>query len=246
MSDPTKVSWSKSLMEAVILAGGKGTRLHPYTSDIPKPLVPVGDRPIIEILLGQLRRAGVTRVHMAVNHLAHLIMAVLGDGQSHGVEIIYHLEDKPLSTVAPLKLIDDLPDDFIVANGDILTDMKIDKLFDFHLNNRSQLTVATHERSERIDFGVVEISENQAVTGFVEKPQYQFAVSMGIYAFNRSILECVPANRAFGFDDLMIESLRQNRRVLSYAYTGYWLDIGRTSDYERAQREVDLIEGLFD
>ncbi len=233
-------------LEAVILAGGKGTRLRPYTSDIPKPLVPIGDRPIIEILLKQLRRAGVSRVHIAVNHLAHLIMAVLGDGKSHGVEIQYHPEDQPLSTVAPIKLIEHLPEDFIVANGDILTDLKIEELFDFHVRNRSQLTVATHNRSERIDFGVLETDGNNFVTGFTEKPQYQFAVSMGIYVFNRSVLDYVPSGAAFGFDDLMLEMLRRKGRIMSFPYDGYWLDIGRTADYERAQREVDLIEGLFD
>jgi NDP-sugar pyrophosphorylase family protein len=233
-------------MEAVVLAGGKGTRLRPYTSDIPKPLVPVGDRPIIEILLRQLRRAGVTRVHLAVNHLAHLIMAVLGDGKAYGLEILYHLEDQPLSTAAPLKLIDGLPEDFIVANGDILTDLKIEELFDFHVRGKAKLTVATHTRSERIDFGVLESTEDNVITGFTEKPQFRFAVSMGIYVFNKSALDSVPAGKPFGFDDLMLELLRRKERILSYPYSGYWLDIGRAADYERAQREVDLIEGLFE
>ncbi len=232
-------------MVAVILAGGKGTRLQPYTSDIPKPLVPVGDRPIIEILLRQLQKAGVTRVHMAVNHLAHLVMAVLGDGKTHGLEIVYHVEDRPLSTVGPIASIDNLPEHFIVANGDILTDLKVEDLFAHHLASGALVTVATHARSEKIDFGVIEASPDGTVTGFSEKPRYNFAVSMGIYVFDRHVLELVPRGKPFGFDELILLLLAKGKRVVSYPYAGYWLDIGRIADYERAQRETDLIENLL-
>lgn len=232
-------------MEAVILAGGKGTRLQPYTNEVPKPLVPLGNRPIIEILLRQLRKSGVSKVHVAVNHLAHLIVAVLGDGKKLGLEIVYTVEDKPLSTVGPLSLIADLPENFIVANGDILTDLDASALFRAHLESGALLTVATHLRTEKIDFGVLECAGDNTVTGFREKPQYDFAVSMGIYVFSRKILSLVPTNEPFGFDQLILKLLEQKQRVVQFPYGGFWLDIGRPDDYERALREQAKIEELL-
>ena len=136
-------------LTAIILAGGKGTRLQPYTGNIPKPLVPVGDKPIIEILLGQLRKAGVGKAYIAVNHLAHLIMAVLGDGTRFDLELEYSTEDRELSTVGPIKLISSLPEHFIVCNGDILTDLDIRSLYEYHLEHGARLTVATASRAEK-------------------------------------------------------------------------------------------------
>ena len=228
-------------LDAVILAGGKGTRLQPFTSDIPKPLVPVGDTPIIEILLRQLKKSGVGRVHIAVNHLAHLIMALLGDGTSLGLNISYSVEDKPLSTVAPIKLIKDLPEHFIVANGDVLTDIDVRKLYDYHLSRRAALTIATYIRTEKIDFGVLESSADGRVVQFSEKPNFQFAVSMGVYVFSRDVLKYVPENKPFGFDELVLTLLQHHEPVLQYPYDGFWLDIGRTDDYQRALGELDRI-----
>jgi NDP-sugar pyrophosphorylase family protein len=229
-------------LDAVILAGGKGTRLQPFTSDIPKPLVPVGDTPIIEILLRQLKKSGVGRVHIAVNHLAHLIMALLGDGTSLGLKISYSVEDKPLSTVAPIKLIRELPEHFIVANGDVLTDIDVQKLYDFHLSRKAALTIATYLRTEKIDFGVLESSVEGRVVQFSEKPSFQFAVSMGVYVFSRDVLKYVPENRPFGFDELVLTLLEQHEPVMQYPYDGFWLDIGRTDDYQRALGELDRIK----
>lgn len=228
-------------MEAVILAGGKGTRLQPYTNETPKPLVPIGNTPIIEILLRTLRRSGVTRVHLAVNHLAHLIMAVLGDGRELGLEINYTAEDQPLSTIGPLTLIKNLPEQFIVANGDIITDLNIAELWESHVRSRALVTVATQRRTEKIDFGVLEANAENQVTGFCEKPEYSFAVSMGLYVFSREVLRYVPAGQPFGFDQLILELLKQNQKVMQYPYSGFWLDIGRPDDYERAQHDQDKI-----
>lgn len=228
-------------MEAVILAGGQGTRLKPYTADLPKPLVPVGQRPIIEILLGQFRKAGVTRVHLAVNHLAHLVESVVGDGDRYGLEIKYSIEDEPLSTVAPLKLITGLPEHFLVANGDILSDIDVARLYQHHLEAGASLTVATYRRFEKVDFGVLEVSSGGDVTGFREKPIHSLCVSMGIYVFSRSVLDLVPAGTAFGFDDLMHLLLKRGDRVCAYPYDGYWLDIGRPDDYEKAQQDISRI-----
>lgn len=232
-------------MEAVILAGGRGTRLYPYTTDTPKPLVPVGNRPVVEILLRRLRKAGVTRAHLAVNHMAQLIMASLGDGRSLGIEIRYSREEKPLGTVGPITLIPDLPDHFIVANGDVISDIDLNDLFAYHLRQKALLTVAVQKRTERVDYGVLTSDTSGRVVGFTEKPRYDMFVSMGIYVFAHELLRFVPKGEPFGFDDLVLMLLKQNERVFSYPYAGFWLDIGRPDDYERAIRELDKIDQML-
>jgi NDP-sugar pyrophosphorylase family protein len=233
-------------MEAVVLAGGKGTRLQPLTAEIPKPLVPVGDRPIIDILLTRMKRCGVNRVHVAVNHLAHLIKDAIGDGERFGLEIVYAQETEPLSTVGPVKTITTLPEDFLVANGDILTDLDFAKLFDHHLQSGAQLTVAVHERTNLIDFGVLETDADGMVTSFEEKPSHQLTVSMGIYVFSRELLTVVPEGVPYGFDDLMLQLLEQGEAISTYRYDGYWLDVGRLDDYYQAQRDIARVQKLFE
>ena len=169
-------------MKAVILAGGKGTRLRPYTTVIPKPLVPIGEKAIIEILLSQLYKYNVDEIFICVNHFAELIKAFLGDGSKYGIKINYSLETTELGTVAPLKLINNLPDNFLVMNGDLLTDLNFEELFIFHLKNNSSLTIATYSRDSKIDFGVIKSSQiDNSVTEFIEKPIYKFEVSMGVF-----------------------------------------------------------------
>jgi len=230
---------------AVVLAGGQGSRLLPHTAEIPKPLVPVGERPIVEYLLKRLKKSGITRVVMAVNHMADLIEAQLGDGSRLGIEITYSREAEPLSTVAPLKLIDDLPDNFIVANGDVLTDLDIAAVYDRHCRNHAVLTVAVYHRTEKIDYGAMELAPDNRVTSFREKPEYSFDVSMGIYVFARRALDFVPDRRPFGFDQLMFKLLEQRQKVMAYPYDGYWLDIGRPSDYRQAQEDIERIKSLW-
>lgn len=225
-------------MKAVILAGGKGTRLKPYTTLIPKPLVPVGDKAILEILINQLKSHGIIDITICVNHLAELIMAFFGNGEKFGVNIDYSIEEKPLSTVAPIKLIDNLPDNFLVLNGDLCTDIDFKKFYDYHLDHGSLLTVATYKRNVRIDFGVIEIDDNdQTAKGFLEKPVYNYSVSMGIYAFNKKLLDIVPKNEPFGFDNLMLTMLERKEKVKIFSFDGKWLDIGRPDDYEKAIEE---------
>ncbi|MCK4606414.1 MAG: NTP transferase domain-containing protein [candidate division Zixibacteria bacterium] len=232
-------------MEAVILAGGKGTRLKPYTTEIPKPLVSVGERPIIEILLARMKKCGVTKVYLAVNHLAHLIEAVLGDGGRLGLPLVYSHESTALSTVGPLKLIAGLPDYFIVANGDILTDLDFRELYRHHLSNKAKLTVATCARSNRVDYGVIEVDQAGIVTGFKEKPTYDLTVSAGVYVFSKEVLEMAPDGIPFGFDDLMFTLLKQQEQVSTFPFDGYWLDVGRPDDYEQAQRDAKRIRTLL-
>ncbi len=231
-------------MEAVILAGGKGTRLQPYTAEIPKPLVPVGEVPVIEILLHCLKTSGIEKVHVAVNHLAHLIIAALGDGSRWGLEIVYHEEETPLSTVGPLKLIDNLPEQFLVVNGDIITDMDFRKLYRYHESTNVSLTIATYQRTVANDYGTLEVDSKGHVTAFHEKPAYEFIVSTGIYMFSHSVLDFVPEGKRFGFDDLMATMLANRQPVATYPFDGYWLDIGRVDDYEQANRDIDVIRRL--
>jgi NDP-sugar pyrophosphorylase family protein len=230
---------------AVVLAGGKGTRLLPHTAELPKPLVPVGEKPIVEYMLRRLKKGGVTRVIMAVNHLAEQIEDALGDGSRFGLDLSYSHEDRPLSTVAPLKLIDNLPDHFIVANGDVLTDLDIGALYRAHVDSGAALTVAVYRRTENIDYGVLEIAPDNRVTSFSEKPDYSFVVSMGVYVFSREVLDLVPDDGPFGFDQLMIALLTKKQKVLAYPYDGYWLDIGRPSDYKKAQEDIERVEELL-
>lgn len=232
-------------IQAVILAGGKGTRLAPYTAEIPKPLVTVGSRPVIEILLYRLRKSGVEKVYMAVNHLAHLIMAALGDGRRLGMELHYSHEERPLSTVGPLTLIDDLPEHFLVANGDIITDLDFRSLYDYHVEKQSLVTVATCRRQTESNYGVMEVNDSGRLIAFSEKPCIDFTVSAGIYVFSRKVLELVPRGKPFGFDDLMAEMLKQDLPVETFPCEGFWLDIGRIEDYEQAGRQLDIIDKLM-
>jgi NDP-sugar pyrophosphorylase family protein len=232
-------------MEAVILAGGKGTRLKPYTTTLPKPLMPVGERPILEVVLNQLRKGGVKKVTLAVNHMADLIMAFFGHGEKFGIEITYSIEDKPLGTVGPLKLIKNLPEHFLVMNGDLLTDLNFTDLHRYHKNLDGMLTIATYKRETKIDFGVLDIDKTNQIIGFHEKPIYHFDVSMGVYVFSRSLVDRIPHNQAHGLDDLVLGMLRDRIPINTYPFNGYWLDIGRPDDYDRANQEIDKNQFFF-
>lgn len=224
-------------MVAVILAGGRGSRLLPHTADIPKALVSVGGKPVVGIVLERLKKAGVTTAHLAVHYRAEQIMSALGDGSDFGIEIRYSLEEEPLSTVGPLKLIENLPEQFVVMNADVLTDLNVRDLYEFHGTHNSSLTVATYRANEMIDFGVIETDSEGTVTGFHEKPRYPFLVSMGIYVFSRHLIADIPNGTRYGFDDLMHAMLSRKESVATFPYDGYWLDIGRPADYERAARD---------
>ncbi len=232
-------------MEAVILAGGQGTRLRPHTAEIPKPLMPVGGIPIVEILLRQMHRTGVTQVCLAVNHLSEQIIKTIGGGEKYGFKIKYSKEELPLSTVGPLKLIKNLGDNFIVANADVLTDLNFKTLFDYHLQMKANLTVATYARPNPIDFGVITVDDNGLAVGFSEKPVFNFVVSMGIYVFSKSILKYVPDKAPFGFDNLMFTLLDNGIPIHTFPFSGYWLDIGRPDDYQKANDDIDRITELM-
>lgn len=219
---------------AVILAGGKGTRLKPYTITLPKPLVPVGDMPILEIIIRQLQKHGFTHITITVNHLAEIIKAFFGDGSRWGIKIDYTLEDKPLSTMGPLSLIQDLPEDFLVMNGDILTDLNFRTFFDEHSATRRNFTIGSYRRKEIIDYGVLQTDQYGKLIGFNEKPNYNFLVSMGVYMVNKSVVGLIPKNSFFGFDHLMHMLIEKHEFPAVFEFDGQWLDIGRPDDYEKA------------
>ena len=245
LGDIDRIMSDSTPLTAVVLAGGKGSRLLPHTAEIPKPLVPVGDRPIVEYMLARLKKAGAKRVVMAVNHMAGLIEKGLGDGSKFGLDLEYSHEERSLSTVAPLKLIADLPDHFVVCNADVLTDLDIAALFRTHAESGAMLTVAVYRRTENIDYGVLEMAPDLTVTSFSEKPDYSFVVSMGVYVFSKAALAYVPDDGPFGFDQLMFALLGARQKMQAYPYDGYWLDIGRPDDYEVANQDIDRIEGLL-
>lgn len=232
-------------MQAIVLAGGKGRRLMPYTTVLPKPLMPIGDYPILEVILRQLKHYGFDRVTISTGYLHELIHAYLDSNRTLGLDITYVHEDTPLGTIGPLRLIEDLDDTFLVMNGDILTDISYPDLIASHRKNKAIATVATYQRVVNIDFGVLEKDDRRRITGFREKPTYHFDVSMGVYVFSNKILDYVPEGEPFGFDQLMYALTAKKEAVYSYPHNGYWLDIGRPDDYARSIEEFEKYKDRF-
>jgi NDP-sugar pyrophosphorylase family protein len=233
-------------MEAIILAGGKGTRLRHLTMTLPKSLMPIGERSILEIVIGQLKKNGITKITIAVNHKADLIMNSIGDGNRFGIEINYSLENKPLGTVGPLKIIKNLPEHFLVINGDVLSNINYGDLIKFHIKSNTLFTIATYKRDSLIDFGVLEIDKDtKHLSQFVEKPTYHFDVSMGIYVMSKEVLNFVPENEPYGIDQLSLNLLSKKIIVNTFPFNGYWLDIGRPDDYERANIDYISKKDIF-
>lgn len=230
---------------AVILAGGKGTRLRPYTVVLPKPLMPIGEYPILEVIVRQLVRAGFDHITLAVNHQAEIIKAFFQNGERWGIRIDYSLEDQPLGTMGPLKLIKDLPDNFLVMNGDILTDLDYAAFHDRHTASGAIFTISSMCRHHQIDYGVLDKNEQGLLSGFREKPGVAYEVSMGVYMLNLAVLERIPAGRPYGFDGLMLDLLAAGRPATVDTFDGYWLDIGRPDDYARAIDEFESMKGRF-
>jgi NDP-sugar pyrophosphorylase family protein len=227
--------------QAVILSGGKGKRLRPYTVVLPKPLMPVGEYPILEVIIRQLALQGFEQITLAVNHQAELIKAFFGDGSKWNIPINYSLEDEPLGTMGPLKLINELPAHFLVMNGDILTDLPFGNFFNDHVSHGSAFTICSHERVEKIDYGVLD-TENGMLTGFREKPVSTYEVSMGIYMVSRQAADKIPENVPYGFDQLMLQLLKEQLPVRVEKYAGLWLDIGRPDDYLEAIEKFDQLK----
>jgi NDP-sugar pyrophosphorylase family protein len=231
-------------MNAVIQAGGKGARLQPYTLLLPKPLMPVGGLPVIEILLKWLRRWGVKKVFITIGYLGNLIRSLCGNGSKWDVEIIYSEEPEPLGTIGPLQLIrGKLSETFLTLNGDLITDLNLCDLKAYHRKHGGLVTVAVTEKIITTDLGVLE-SDNGRMTGFREKPTFKLQASTGIYCMEPQILDLIPAGVPFGFDDLMYAMLEQNLPVYVYRHEGLWRDIGREDDFRSVQK--DFLQDLKD
>jgi NDP-sugar pyrophosphorylase family protein len=225
-------------VHAVILAGGRGRRLQPHTTVFPKPLMPLGDRPILEIVVGQLKRAGFDRLTLAVGHLAGLIEAYFGDGSRFGVRIEYSVETEPLGTAGPLSILKDLREDFLVMNCDVLTDLDFSELLHRHRASGAIGTIAVYHKPVDVALGVVELNAEHNVTGYVEKPVVHYLVSTGIYCFRPDVRLYLEPGARCDLSDLVLRLVSQRERVYGYRFEGRWLDIGRAEDYEVAIEEV--------
>ncbi len=227
-------------VRAVILAGGKGTRLHPYTTTLPKPLMPVGDMPILEIIIRQLKQAGITDLTLSVGHLHGLLRAFFADGEQWGVNIDYSLETEPLGTAGPIALVDRLEATFLVLNGDLLSSLDYRDLLERHRASGSIATIASYPKQVQIHLGVLE-TDGDRLVDYVEKPVMSYRVSMGIYAMEPAVLDYIPKDRPLDLPDLIKRLIAEGQGVNLYGFDGYWRDIGTMEEYAIAGAEFDEI-----
>lgn len=232
-------------IKAVVLAGGKGRRLAPYTQIIPKPLMPIGDKPILEILLRQMKRAGIRDVTLTVGYLADLLRLFFRDGKHLGMHISYVQEKKPLGTSGPLANVEGLENTFLVTNGDVLTTLDLKDLIAYHKAQGAVATIATHKRKVDINLGVVEVDGNNQITGYREKPSINYLVSMGVYVFEPKVLQYIPKDEYLDFPDLVHKLVDAGEKVSGYVFKGYWEDLGRPDDYQRATEDFENMHNQF-
>jgi NDP-sugar pyrophosphorylase family protein len=230
-------------VQAVILAGGKGTRLVPFTHVFPKPLVPLGEKPILDTILRQLKHFGFTQVTLAVGYMAEMIETYVQHGERYGLDITYSFEEEPLGTVGPLAQMAHLEQRFLVMNGDVITNLDYGDLVTFHRQQQGLLTIGTYQKHFKIDLGIIHHEGNHSITDYIEKPLHIFQVSMGVYVFEREVLQYIEPRKRLDLPDLVKRLLAHGRSVVSYPFEGYWLDIGNHSDYEKALEEYDRIKG---
>jgi NDP-sugar pyrophosphorylase family protein len=225
-------------MKAVILAGGKGTRLAPYTTVFPKPLMPVDGIPILEVIVKQLAHFQIKELIFTVSPQSEaLLSAYFGNGRKFGVDVRYSKEEKPLGTAGPLSLISDITETFLVMNGDILTTLNYQKLIQYHRRHKGVVTIAMSQKKVQLELGVMEFDPAHQLTRYVEKPTLSYSVSMGIYVFERKILGWVPSKKYLDFPELIQKLIKRKERVVCYPSNDFWLDIGRHEDYEEAQKK---------
>jgi NDP-sugar pyrophosphorylase family protein len=232
-------------MKAIVLAGGKGARLAPYTKILPKPLMPIDDMPILEVLLRQMQASGVENVILTVGHLSELLRAFFQDGHQYGLHIDYSYEDQPLGTAGPIALVNGLTETFLVTNGDVLTTLDLQELVRFHKSQNAIATIASHQRKVHIDLGVIQRDGGCVVTGYIEKPDIDYVVSMGMYVFEPAVLNYIPKNQYLDFPDLVLKLIAAGQRVLSFPFDGYWKDLGRQDDYEQAAADFCRMRTQF-
>jgi NDP-mannose synthase len=233
-------------MKAVILAGGRGTRLAPYTTILPKPLVPVGNIPILEVIIRQLIAGGFESVTLTLGHLGELIRAFFAAHKtlSRRIDLQFVDEEQPTGTAGSLRLVPDLPDTFLVMNGDVLTTIDYSRLIGFHRRSGAWLTIASHRKQVNIDLGVLQLQDGEVI-GYLEKPEYIYPVSMGIYVYDRRALEYIPPNQHFDFPELVLKLLFHKKKVACFESDAVWLDIGRREDYASAQDVFEKNQDQF-
>ena len=237
---------SNDQVAVALLAGGRGTRLRPLTTVFPKPLVPLGEKPVLEILLRQLAAQRFRNVVLSTGYMSELLMAVVGDGSKYGVDVSYCHEESPLGTAGPLALLRDrLTDPFMVMNGDLLTTLSFSRLLAQHRAEAADVTIAVYRREVKIDFGLIDSDGSGRFTGYREKPTYEFEVSMGVYAMSRSVLPHVPDGQRLDMPDLVLRVHAAGGRVACYREDCYWLDIGRMDDYAKAQEQFEQNAAMF-
>src|SRR5688572_428072 len=245
MNKPSPMSILCEQTPVVILAGGKGTRLMPYTTALPKPLMPVGEYPILDILLRQLAFQGFRNITLAVGHLAGLIQAYFKDGEEWGLEVTYSYETTPLGTAGPISKLPKHNRSMLVLNGDLLTSMDFARIVRHHYENNAVATIGTKRRTETVQFGVVETQANGEIVQYREKPSLDYLVSMGIYVFSPLVREFIPRAQKFDFPELVQRLIENGKRVLAYESDAYWMDIGRPDDYERANTDFPNMEKVL-
>jgi len=224
-------------IRVVILAGGKGARLKPYTKIFPKPLMPLGEMPILEVVLRQLKSAGFEKITISVNHKAHLIQTFFNNGSQLGLDLSYCEEDEPLGTAGSLSIVKNLSDNFLVMNGDLLTTIDYADMVQTHIDSGATATIGAFPREVKIDFGVLDINNKGELHNYREKPTFRYLVSMGVNVFNMSVLEFIPSGQYLDMPELMMNLRNAGRTVLTYRSNCEWLDIGRADDYETAIEE---------
>lgn len=226
-------------MQAIIMAGGKGTRLRPYTNILPKPLLSIGNKSILDINIKQLALSGVDNIIIAVGYLGEIIEAVVGNGNKYGIKINYSYEDQPLGTVGGLGLMKNLLEDqFIVMNGDILHNLDFDHLFNEHIHSKKNVTVTTYSQQHTVRLGVLEIQDKNIIK-YIEKPTNKYVVSVGIYVLNKYVIDAFVKEKEYlDFPTLINILIKKQKKINSYMHDGLWIDIGTTEEY------LNLIENL--
>lgn len=234
-------------MKAIVMAGGKGSRLHPYSALFPKPLMPLGDMPILELLLRRLKAAGVTDVILAVNHLRHLIEAFFGDGSRFGLSIEYSVEDKPLGTAGPIGLsIDRLGDTFLLTNGDLLTTLDIRHMLNEHRERGAAATIGAYAREMKSEFGLLETDSEMRMVAYREKPTYEQLISMGVYVLDAAAVRPhITPGEHLDMPDLVRALVAAGQHVYCHREDCFWLDIGRPADFALAQELFEKDPNIF-
>jgi NDP-sugar pyrophosphorylase family protein len=232
-------------VRAIILAGGKGIRLAPLTEVIPKPLIPIGGRPILEIVIHQLKRQGFRHITLAVGYMSDLIQAYFQDGSRWGVTIDYSVESEPMGTAAPLRQISGLDRTFLVMNADVLTNINYAELLRYHKKRQGSATIGAYERQVTIDLGVIISNGQYHIQDYIEKPTSSYLVSMGVYVFEPEVLDYIGNKAYLDFPDLVKLLLGAGKTVNYYPFSGYWLDVGRHEDYAKAAEEFEALKAEF-